>query len=183
MGETLVVLAGSRQRLEPPPQRLRPLCMCQTGNRGRPEAAEGGGPVLPPKLRLEFPHLNGDGRGARHRVTLSVHGDVHGHSQTHVVHPTPIPCTQHTQKHTFPISTGPSGPAVPPLSSGGTGCHRDSKGTWAGSIVLRLGSISKWHRGGHAWEPLPDPGASFLRGLSAQKESWLLGHRGRFARW
>lgn len=84
------------------------------------------------------------------RVTLSVHGDTHGHIQTHSVHPTPAPYT-HTQKHTFPVSASPLGTDVPPLSSGGTGCHQDDKITLGREHkVLRLGSVSKWHSVGHA---------------------------------
>lgn len=47
VGEMLRVLAGSRQRLGSPLQTMRPLCMCQTGNLGRPEKGEGGRLVLP----------------------------------------------------------------------------------------------------------------------------------------
>lgn len=68
---------------------------------------------------------------------------LRGHAQGHTIcswgHARPYPDAcgpphtnslyTHTQKHTFPVSTSPSGTDVPPLSSGGTGCHQDNKVT------------------------------------------------------
>lgn len=80
-------------------------------------------------LRLDLPHLDGDGLRGTHRVTLSVHGNTQGHIQTHSIYSSPLPDT-HAEAYLPQLSLASGDRRATSLFWENGGCH------WGDKITL-----------------------------------------------
>lgn len=111
VGGLLRVLAAPRQKLESPPQMIRPLRICQTGNLGRLEVGEGGRQSCPPPTPAA---VSTPGRRQDHAFCSQ--GHVQPYLDTYSPLRTPLP---HTYAETyFPNLHSPLVTDVAALSSG-----------------------------------------------------------------
>lgn len=149
--EMLRVLAGSSRRLGSPPQTMRPLCICQTGSPGRPEAGEGGsqscpcptqtGASTPGWRRAEGPQAGpcclfvGTYMAVSRHTRSTPHPSLHTHTHTEACFP---------NRH-----QGRGDRCATSVCRKNRGCHRDDRITLdREQKALHLGSLSRWHSGG-----------------------------------